>query len=131
MTEENFENLVERALRDLPQEIFEKTENVEITIEIRPTQEQLKKGGIRAGGLLLGLYEGVPQAKWGRGFGNVFPDKITLFQEPIEILAHSEAEILDILKNTIFHEIGHHLGFDEKGVRELERKRRLKNKGNR
>lgn len=126
MTEENFKNLVERALRELPQKVFETTENIEITIEIRPTQEQLKKGGIRAGGLLLGLYEGVPQTKWGRGFGNVFPDKITLFQESIEALAHSEKEVLNILENTIFHEIGHHLGFDEKGIRELERKRRLK-----
>lgn len=53
--------------------------------------------------------------------GNILPDKITIFQEPIEKLSHSEKEILDILKNTIFHEILHHFGFDEKRLRKLEK----------
>ncbi|OGZ17510.1 MAG: hypothetical protein A2Z78_00940 [Candidatus Nealsonbacteria bacterium RBG_13_36_15] len=125
MTEEEFEKTVEKALNDLPKEIFEKMENVAITIEKRPSPEQLRKSGIRAGNLLLGLYQGIPKTKYGRGFGNILPDKITIFQEPIEKLARSEDKIFGILKNTIFHEIAHHFGFDEKGIRILEKKRKL------
>ena len=124
MEEEDFEKLIDRALSELPKAIFEKMENVAITIEKRPNSDELKRSGIRAGGLLLGLYQGVPKTVWGRGFGNILPDKITIFQEPIEQLAnYNEERVFEILKNTIFHEIAHHFGFDEKKIRELERKR--------
>lgn len=126
MTEEEFEKLIDRALKELPKEIFEKMENVAIVVEKRPAPGQLRKSEIRAGNLLLGLYQGVPQIKWGRGFGNVLPDKITIFQESIERLARTEDKVLEVIKNTVFHEIAHHFGFDEKGIRELEKKRRLK-----
>jgi predicted Zn-dependent protease with MMP-like domain len=127
MQEKDFENLVNIAVAELPPSLFERMENVAITIEKRPAPEQLRKSGIRAGGLLLGLYQGVPKTKWGRGFGNILPDKITIFQEPIERLARNEKnKILEILKNTIFHEIAHHFGFTEKEIRELERKRKLR-----
>ena len=125
MRERNFEKLVDQTIKELPKEIFERMENVAIVIEKNPSPAQLGKTGIKSGSLLLGLYQGVPKTKWGRGFGNVLPDKITIFQEPIERLARSEDKVLGILKNTIFHEIAHHFGFDEKGIRELEKKRRL------
>ena len=124
MRKEDFEKLVEQVLKEMPKEIFEKMENVAIVIEKRPSLNQLRKGGIRAGNLLLGLYQGVPKTRWGRGFGNVLPDKITIFQVSIERLARTEDRVLGILKNTIFHEIAHHFGFDEKGIRELEKKRK-------
>lgn len=126
MREKDFEKLVEQALKETPKAVFEKMENVAIVVEKKPSSEQLRKSGIRAGGLLLGLYQGIPKPRWGRGFGMQLPDKITLFQESIERLARTENEVLEILKNTIFHEIAHHFGFDEKSVRELERKRKLK-----
>lgn len=124
MKEEDFERLVNKAMDELPRSVFEKMENVAIVIEKRPEPGQLRKSGIKSGNLLLGLYQGVPKTTWGRGFGNILPDKITIFQESIEILAKSEDRVFETLKNTIFHEILHHFGFDEKGVRELERKRR-------
>jgi len=128
MREEDFEKLIDQALKELPEKIFREMENVAITVEKRPSSEQLRETGIRSGGLLLGLYQGIPKTKWGRGFGGNLPDKITIFQEPIEILAGSEDRVLEILKNTIFHEIAHHFGFDEKSIRELERKRTSKQK---
>jgi len=127
MDEKDFEQLVNQAMAELPRSVFEKMENVAITVEKKPSIEQLRKIGIRAGGFLLGLYQGVPQNRWGKGFGNVLPDKITIFQESIEKLARGkEDKILEILKNTIFHEIAHHFGFNEKGIRELERKRKIR-----
>lgn len=128
MKEEDFEKLVERAFKELPDKVSKQMENVAIIVEKRPSTSQLRKSGIRAGNFLLGLYQGVPKTKYGRGFGNILPDKITIFQEPIEMLARYEDNVLGILKNTIFHEIAHHFGFNEKGIRELEKKRELKKK---
>ena len=127
MKREKFGKLVEESILELPEKIRQKMENVAIVIEKRPTEEQLRKTGIRYGGSLLGLYEGVPQTKWGRGFGMVLPDKITIFQESIEKFASTLEEIKELVKNTVWHEIAHHFGFSEKGVQELEVKRKKRN----
>jgi len=126
MKQSEFEKLVKEATRGLPEKIRQKMDNVAICVEKRPSREQLRKTGIRYGGFLLGLYEGVPQTKWGRGFGMILPDKITIFQESIENFASSPEEIKKLVRNTVFHEIAHHFGFGEKEVREIERKRRKK-----
>jgi len=69
------------------------------------------------------LYEGVPQTKRGY-YGQVLPDKITIFQKPIEKYASSESKIREMVKNTVWHEIAHHFGMDEKRVREAESRRK-------
>lgn len=124
MNREAFEKLVKESLLVLPETIREKMENVAIVIEDRPSEDDLKQTGIRYGNFLLGLYQGTPKTAWGRGYGMRLPDKITIFQEPIENLAHSEEEIKEIVKNTVWHEVAHHFGFDEKQIRGLESKRK-------
>ncbi len=126
MTQEDFEKLVEQAAEDLPEKIRQKMENVAICVEKKPTEEQLRKTGIRYGGLLLGLYEGVPQTAWGKGFGQVLPDKITIFQESIENFVSTPEAIKELVKNVVWHEVAHHFGFSERGVRILEEKREKK-----
>lgn len=115
MTHEEFEKLVAEALDNLPENIRKKMDNVEIVIE---------KGSPH--GPFLGLYQGVPKTSWGRGFGMRLPDKITIFQQPLERSARSNEELKEIVKNVVWHEVAHHFGFSEKGVRELEAKRRKK-----
>lgn len=124
MGQNNFQKLVEEAVSEMPENIRQKMDNVAICVEKRPSPEQLRKLGERHRGILLGLYEGVPQTKWGRGFGMRLPDKITIFQESIERLARTSGEIKKNVKRVVYHEIAHHFGFDEKGVRDLERKGR-------
>jgi len=126
MKKVEFEKLVKESILELPEKIRQKMENLALCVEKRPTAEQLRKTGIRYGGLLLGLYEGVPQTKWGRGFGMILPDKITIFQDSIEKFARTPEKIKKLVKTTVWHEIAHHFGFNEKQVRELERKRRKK-----
>jgi len=126
MQQADFEELVDQAVLELPEHIRQKMDNVEIIIEERASVEQLTKVGLRSADSLLGLYQGVPQTAWGRGFGNILPDKISIFQQPIEKLAKSDKEIVDLVKNTVWHEIAHHFGFSEKGVRKLEAKRKNK-----
>jgi len=115
MTEADFEKLVAEALESLPENIRKKMDNVEIVVE---------KGS--AQGPFLGLYQGVPKTAWGRGFGMRLPDKITIFQAPLERISRSETELKEIVKNVVWHEVAHHFGFDEKGVKELERKSKKK-----
>jgi len=123
MKQEEFEKLVSKALLILPKKIRQKMENIAICVEKRPSAEQLRKTGLRHGGLLLGLYEGVPQTIWGRGFGGNLPDKITIFQESIEKFAAGPEEIKKLVKNVVWHEVAHHFGFSERGIKLLEQKR--------
>lgn len=115
----NFEKLVERALDQLPPAVGEKMENVSVCVAQKPTKKQQKQLGMRKGELLLGLYEGVPKTVWGSGFGGNLPDKITIFQESLEHLAHSEQELMALIQDTVKHEVKHHFGFSEE---ELSRK---------
>ncbi len=130
MQRENFENLVKRAINSLPSHIQIKMDNVAVVVEERPSKDVLKQAGIRIANSLLGFYQGVPKTVWGRGFGQLLPDKITIFQESIERLASSPQEIEELIKIVVWHEIGHHFGFNEKEIRRLEEKwrRRLNQK---
>jgi predicted Zn-dependent protease with MMP-like domain len=120
---DKFEKLVDQGIKAIPKEFLKKLDNVEIVIEEEPAPEQLRKLRIRKGSFLFGLYEGVPQTKrW--HYGQVLPDKITIFKKPIERYAYSAEDIKGIVKNTVWHEIAHHFGMDEKRVREAEARRR-------
>lgn len=119
MDRQEFEILVNKALENLPEKIKDKMKNVAIVIEDNPTIEQLKITGTRRGSLLLGLYEGIPETAWGKGFGGNLPDKITIFQKSIETIACGQKEIEDSVKDTVIHEIAHHFGFDEKGAQKV------------
>lgn len=122
MENSEFEKLVGEAVLDLPKDIREIMKNVAITTDETPMQEQLGKTGVRQGDFLLGLYEGVPQTSWGKGFGNNLPDKITIFKNSIMQFAQTPEEIKKLVKNVVWHEIAHHFGIGEKEVRKLEQK---------
>ena len=113
MDSAEFEKLVAEALDSLPENIRKKMDNVEVVVE---------RGS--PNGPYLGLYQGIPKTAYGRGFGMVLPDKITIFQAPLERAASSREELKEVVKNVVWHEVAHHFGFDEKKVRELERKRK-------
>jgi len=118
-----FEKLVNEAISNMPEKIQKLLENVEIVIDDWPTQNQLQKVGLSNKYSLLGLYEGIPKTKRGAHYANVLPDKITIFQKVIERIAKDEDDIKRIVEKTVWHEIAHHFGFDEKRVRELEKKK--------
>lgn len=80
VSDEEFDQLISRAIDELPQEYITNLNNVVITYADEPTPEQSKKQGIRRGQLLLGLYEGIPLTRRGAGYNLVIPDKITLFK---------------------------------------------------
>lgn len=118
MKTEKFEKLVAEGVNSIPQELLKKLENVEIVIEQEPPKN-IKRG---KKSVLLGLYEGIPRSeRW--HYGQVLPDKITIFKKEIERFSKTEDEIKETVKNTVWHEIAHHFGIGEKKVRDLERKK--------
>jgi predicted Zn-dependent protease with MMP-like domain len=125
MDDQEFGKLIDKAVNEIPEEFLKQIENVSIVIEDYPTRFQLEKiQAIGRGFMLLGLYEGVPKTKRGRyGIGGTLPDKITIFKMPMISIAKSYNDLVKIVKNTVWHEIAHHFGMDEKAVREAERKR--------
>ena len=123
MNREKFENLVVSAIANLPPEFHSKLENVDVVVEDWPSPGLLKQLKIKYPGQLLGLYQGVPQIKRGRGYGMVVPDKISIFQKPIEAQCHSDAEAEAKIAEVVYHEIAHHFGIDEKTLRKIESER--------
>ena len=126
MTIEKFEELVRDGIKAIPQVFLDKLDNVDIVIEDNPSLEQIKKLKVKPNYSLFGLYEGIPKTKRPFGYGQVLPDKITIFKDPIEQSAQSENDIKRIVKDTIWHEIAHHFGMDEERVRKAELRRKSK-----
>ncbi len=124
LNRKEFEKIVKEGIKAIPERFLRKLENVAIIIEDEPTAAQKKKLNIRPNWTLFGLYEGVPQLERGANYSAVLPDKITIFQKPIEALAGDEKDIKEMVKNTVWHEIAHHFGMDEARVRQAEDKRR-------
>jgi predicted Zn-dependent protease with MMP-like domain len=123
MNNKEFEEAVKEGINAIPKKFLEKLDNVDICIEEEPEPDQLKKVKRGENSLILGLYEGIPQINRG-SYGQVLPDKITIFKRSIERVAQSKDEIKKTVRDTVWHEIAHHFGMNEAEVRRAERKRR-------
>ena len=123
MNKNNFKKLVGEGMAAIPEKFLRKLDNVAIVIEDEPTPAQKKKLNIHSNWTLLGLYEGVSQTRRGANYNAALPDKITIFQKPIEREARSKEDLKEIVKNTVWHEIAHHFGMSEYQVRQAEIKR--------
>jgi len=124
MQREKFEALVVRAIDNLPPEFQRKLENVDIVVEDWPSPGQLRQAKHSHPIQLLGLYQGVPQTRRGRGYGLVLPDKISIFQKPIEAQCRFGYEIEAKIEEVVRHEIAHHFGLDDKTLRKIESEKR-------
>lgn len=113
-----FLRLVGRALADLPSPYRDWLENVDVVVERRPTRRTLEFAGLAPDDSLFGLYEGVPLTERTSDYGMVLPDKITIFQEPLERAFSSKAELVEEVRWTVLHELAHHFGISDE---ELER----------
>jgi predicted Zn-dependent protease with MMP-like domain len=119
MTYTEFEALVTEALDNLPQKFKNVLSNVEVVIEDEPTDFQRRKMHLRPWTRLFGLYEGVPQTNRGN-YNLVLPYKISIFKNTIEESYVDDEGIKEQVRRTVLHEIGHHLGMDDKQLRKLK-----------
>jgi len=120
LTREEFEEAAVSGLRRLPEFLKRKMENVDVVVEDIPSREILSEMGLRSPYELLGLYQGVPLNRRGYYYGNVLPDKITLFQIPIESICRTRREVEEKVREVVIHEVGHYFGLSDKRLRELE-----------
>ncbi len=114
LNNEEFEDLVKQGIDLIPEHILQKLENVDICIENKVYE--------KSGSLVLGLYQGVPKTKRWK-YGQVLPDKITIFKKSIEKNTSDPKEKEELIKNVVWHEIAHHFGFDEKDAQRLGKKK--------
>jgi len=111
------------ALKRIPKSLKKKMENIDVVVEDRASRDLLSEMGLQSPFELLGLYQGVPIDRRGFYYGNVLPDKITLFQIPIESICKTREEIERKVREVVIHEVGHYFGLDDKKLRELENER--------
>jgi predicted Zn-dependent protease with MMP-like domain len=131
MKKVEFTKIVEEGIKAIPEGFRDKLSNVQLVVEEKPSPAQFQKLNLSTGSLLFGLYEGIPQTKRGMGYSGVLPDKITIFQAPIEQVAGGSKErIKQIVKDTVYHEIAHHFGTNEERIRQIEMRRKNSKKFN-
>lgn len=116
-----FERWADEAWGSIPASIRREFSNLTVLIEDEPSREQLEAAGVPPGETLLGLYEGIPLDSRGWQYQMALPDRITLFQGPLERCA--EGDIRQAIYETLWHELAHHLGMDEAEVRAAERRK--------
>ena len=120
MKREEFRTLVDEALASIPDNFREAMQNIAIVVEDEPTLELLEEMEIDPPDTLLGLYQGTPLTERQWAHGNALPDKITLFQGPIEEASDDRDDVVVAIAETLIHEIGHYFGLSEEQIEEIE-----------
>ena len=122
MTRERFTRLVEESLLEIPPRFREEMKNVAVVVEDEPPPHVLEEMEIQPGDTLFGLYQGTPLTERGWGYGNALPDRISIYQGPIEDACADDDEIRDCIAETVIHEFGHYFGMSEEEIEEIEEK---------
>jgi len=118
LSRSEFEDLVRAALEGLPDRFLDRMNNVDVVVETQPTQAQLVRNRVGPGSLLLGLYEGVPLTAR-EHYGLVLPDKITIFQRPLESICSTPEELVRQVRDTVVHEVAHHFGIGDEKLHQM------------
>jgi predicted Zn-dependent protease with MMP-like domain len=122
MTKQDFDNLVQHVLQQLPRRFKNKLKNITVETKDRPSRKLLKDMGITSG-TLFGLYHGVPLTEREWNYANILPDRIVIYQQPIENAALTEKEVETIVRDTVMHEVGHYFGFLDEELHEITKKK--------
>jgi predicted Zn-dependent protease with MMP-like domain len=122
MTKERFSRLVEEALQEIPQRFRDAMRNVAVVVEEEPPPQLLEEMEIGPDDTLFGLYQGTPLTERRWDYGNALPDRISIYQFPIEDACEDDEEIRDCVAETVIHEFGHYFGMSEEEIEEIEEK---------
>ncbi len=120
VTNKEFEALINQSLDELPKKYVTRLDNLAITVEDEPSEEQRQKLHLHFGQTLYGLYEGIPLTQRGIGYNLVLPDKITIFKKPLEQSSSSYDDLKAQVKHTLWHEIAHFFGLDHERIYRLD-----------
>jgi len=117
---EQFEKLVAEALGSIPRRFRDAMSNIAIVVEGEPEPALLDEMEVEPGGTLLGLYQGTPLTERRWDYGNTLPDRIMLFQGPLERESEDEDDLVVAIGETLIHEIGHYFGLSEDEIEAIE-----------
>lgn len=109
MRRNEFEQIVDAALEELPDWVLDKIDNLVVVVEEHPPPEL---------GDVLGVYEGVALSEREDYFG-VMPDRIVVFRQPHLAMGLERPDLQAEIRKTVLHELGHHLGIDDERLTEL------------
>ena len=121
MTDDEFDDLITKAMNELPQKYIKGLQNVAIVMADDPTLEQQHKMKLDKQRLLLGLYEGIPLTQRGSNYNLVLPDKITLFKNSLLAVSHNEDMLFEQIKRTLWHEIAHYYGLNHSRIDKIQK----------
>jgi predicted Zn-dependent protease with MMP-like domain len=120
MKRQQFEKLVQEALGTIPEDFRSRMSNLAVLVEDEPSEELLREMEIEPPDTLFGLYQGTPLTERAWDYGNTLPDRITIFQGPIEDVCETEDEIIVTIGETVIHEVGHYFGLSEEAIEAIE-----------
>ena len=122
MTRERFSRLVEEALREIPRRFRDAMKNVAVVVEDEPSPDLLEEMEMEPDDALFGLYHGTPLTERDSFYGNALPDRISIYQFPIEEACEDDEDIRQCVAETVIHEFGHYFGLSEEEIEEIEEK---------
>jgi predicted Zn-dependent protease with MMP-like domain len=125
VSRKEFEELVDRVVVQLPDTYLSRLKNVAILVQDEPDMAQRHKLMLRPNQSLFGLYEGVPLTQR-QGVVKILPDKITIFQKPLEYASNNMNDLFQNLGRTVWHEVAHYFGLNHDQINELESKEKNK-----
>lgn len=121
MDMERFAAEVETAIGELPPELRAAVENVAVLLEDRADETTQAEMGLEHPLDLLGLYRGLPLPERGGSYAGAEPDQVHLYREAIRDYAdYYQLSVSDCIRNTLIHELGHYLGYDDDQLHHIE-----------
>ncbi len=119
MEREEFEAIVTAAVRTLPKEFRERIANVEFGVEDWARPDDYARTETPAGSTILGVYRGIPLPRRNAGYNMTLPDRIVIFQQPLQRMASDADDLAERIRHVVKHEIGHYFGISDDRLREI------------
>lgn len=117
---DTFESIVFHAVESLPDAFRDRIANLEFAVEDWGRVDDYARTQTPTTSMLLGVYRGIPLTRRGAGYNMTLPDRIVIFQQPLQRLARDEADLADRIQHVVRHEIAHYFGISDDRLREIE-----------
>ncbi len=119
LSDEEFEAVVEEAVESIPAGFNRYLEEIVVDVEEMPDEATCREVGVRDPRSLLGLYRGTPLTLRQVEVPYRYPERIVIYQRNVERVCRSKRRMVEQIRRTVLHEIGHHFGLNERQLREL------------